>query len=237
MKKIMFSDRLGLTDAVLECYKTMTRRVIQLPDSLSPNDVWNPVMGIDDKGKVYFSFDCIDGKKRDVYPTYQIGEEVAIAQRYKDIPIEKMMKLRADGKTDRWPFEDLVKQSKGYTNKMFVISSLMPNRIRITNISAERLQDISDDDCVREGIIPFTWRQWLKQGFEDALSPKYKDWDVWTLPKFIESLSDAWSESDPEEFMAESPKVAFYVIIRKLMSKKVWDENPWVFPYEFKLTR
>jgi hypothetical protein len=39
-------------------------------------------MGIDSKGRVYFTVDCIDGKQRDLYPQYQIGEEVAVAQSY-----------------------------------------------------------------------------------------------------------------------------------------------------------
>lgn len=38
---------------------------------------------------------------------------------------------------------------------MFVKADLMPHSIRITNIRVERLQDISEDDCLKEGI----WRE------------------------------------------------------------------------------
>ena len=233
MQKIMFEqERLGLEQAVLDLQKTMTRRGVKLPKGLTHSDIFNPVMGIDDKGKVYFTFDCIDAKRRDIYPQYQIGEVVAIAQRYKDIPLKTLMKQRTDGNTDRWLFEDLVKQSKGYNNKMFVVASFMPHHIKITNIKVERLQDISDEDCRKEGIVDVTWRQ-----YPEPFSDKYVNYNLWTLPKFRESVNNSFGEKDKDEFLAESPKIAFYVIIRKLMGQKTWNDNPWVFVYEFKIVK
>jgi hypothetical protein len=46
---------------------------------------------------------------------------------------------------------------------------------------------------------------------------------------------DTWAESHPDEFMADSPQTAFAVLIFKMMGKKVWDSNPFVFAYSFKL--
>ena len=42
---------------------------------------------------------------------------------------------------------------KGWNNKMFVASNLMPHQICITKVRIEKLQDISDEDCLAEGII------------------------------------------------------------------------------------
>lgn len=67
----------------------------------------------------------------------KIGEVVAIAQRYNDIPFTN----------------EMAGLSIGWLNKMFVKSSLMPHQIKITNIRRERLQYISTDDCMREGIF------------------------------------------------------------------------------------
>lgn len=67
----------------------------------------------------------------------KIGEVVAIAQRYNDIPFTN----------------EMAGLSIGWLNKMFVKSSLMPHQIKITNIRCERLQYISTDDCMREGIF------------------------------------------------------------------------------------
>ena len=36
---------------------------------------------------------------------------------------------------------------------MFVKADLMPHHIKITGIKVERLQDISDEDCLKEGIV------------------------------------------------------------------------------------
>ena len=49
----------------------------------------------------------------------------------------------------------------GYTNKMFVKSDLMPHHIKITNIRMEQLQDISEEDCLKEGIhkVDFAFKE------------------------------------------------------------------------------
>ena len=36
---------------------------------------------------------------------------------------------------------------------MFVKAAFMPYHIRITNVRIERLQDISNEDCLKEGIF------------------------------------------------------------------------------------
>lgn len=79
---------------------------------------------------------------------YNVGEEVAVAQSYKNIHAEI---LREVGDLE---LKQEFLKSKGYTNKMFVRADKMPHRIRITDIRAERLQEISYDDCLAEGISP-----------------------------------------------------------------------------------
>ena len=240
MKKIMFNDRFGLTDDVLAGRKTMTRRLASLPPGITGNDLCKPVMGIDGCGKVYFTFDCADGKRLDVYPYYQVGEKVAVSQCYKQVyrsisrtPVRHEYGLRISAVHHTGDLDSIA----GWTNKMFVKASLMPNRIRITDVKLERLQDITDDDCLREGVIPVTWRQWLPQDLEDTSPQKYRDHDVWTLTKFRDSILDSWSEGDPDEYMAETAKVAYAVLIFKLMGKKMWYSNPWVFAYSFELNK
>ena len=139
MKKIIFNDRYDLTKAVIEGRKTMMRWIIS-GGTLLPED------------RIEYASICPDGFVNiianggrsfiDVKYSYKVGEIVAVAQRYYyavssgyDIPVNGM---------DRTP---------GWRNKMFVRADLMPHQIRITGIKCERLQDISDADCLKEGIF------------------------------------------------------------------------------------
>ena len=138
MKKIMFDDKYGLTKAVLEGRKTMTRRIVNpsiLPKITEMRVLSNGTCQYKDPyiGKWYDS-----GKRSQ--PKYQVGEVVAVAQKYKDIP--NPFYGRATDYSD----------AAGWSNKMFVRANLMPHQIRITNVRVEHLQDISDQDCIKEGV-------------------------------------------------------------------------------------
>ena len=138
MKKIMFNDKYGLTEAVLEGRKTMTRRAI----AASIGEVhYRPTVS-----KCYFFSDSND---REVDPRYHIGEVVAIAQNYAAAGF-------SGNEIDREPItlksRGLIISSKGWNNKMFVRAEAMPHHIRITDIKVERMQDISDEDCIKEGV-------------------------------------------------------------------------------------
>ncbi len=130
MKKIMFNDRYELTEAVLSGRKTQTRRICK---------------------EQYWSFsDIINANENQSFifeqPKYKIGEVVAVAQ-----PYVKVASATTTWLTDKW--EPKPEYEAGWTNKLFVRADLMPHQIRITNVRVERLQDISDEDCLAEGVM------------------------------------------------------------------------------------
>lgn len=187
MKKIMFNDKYGLTNAVLEGRKTMTRRVIANPDGFNV-----PLNA----------------------PTYKIGEEVAIAQKYRDLCTCDAF-YKALAKADpTFPLE-CIKFEKGCNNKMFVKAEWMPHRIRIVDVKIERLQDISEDDVLKEG---FEWQCINARHWEACLNY----FDPRGRLKVIRSME---------------PRTAFAFLINKLVGPYTWQRNPWVFAYEFRLLR
>lgn len=130
----MFNDQYGLTQAVLDGRKTQTRR-IAYEKPFKHIRSCGFIMEGKDKGKLAIN----DGNEIVAKSTYKIGEVVAVAQRYCDIPFANDIFIR--------------EVPIGWSNKMFVKADLMPHRIRITNIRVERLWDISTDDCMKEGIF------------------------------------------------------------------------------------
>lgn len=198
MKKIMFSDIFGLTEAVLSGRKTMTRRVIK--------GDYVKIAHLEHEGS--FIGKTASGDSVILpQPAYNVGEEVAIAQSYKTL---------------RWPalpgidwkaITDEVTHSKGWTNKMFVKAKYMPHRIRITKTKLERLQDISDEDAMCEGI---------RQSVVEYGDKKIVQWTY-----FGEKIT-TWFDS---------PREAFAALIDRISGRGTWERNPWVFAYDFELVK
>lgn len=197
MRKIMFNDKYGLTKAVLEGRKTMTRRIA---NPISENidklifgklrDGKNPYNG----GVVY----CLDGR---IYkPAFKVGEVIAVAQSYHALNKEGFG-------APEW-LDHTCEDSAGYENKMFVRADLMPYQIRITNVRVERLQDISDEECIREGIVKVQW---------------------------LYGCEGLCERGDQIYFI--KPRGAFAALIDKISGKGTWDSNPYMFVYEFELVR
>lgn len=76
---------------------------------------------------------------------YKVGEIYAIAQSYETVYHEQGLET-LDMLVSSW------KNSKGWRNKLFVRADAMTHHIRIINVKIERLQDIDDESCMKEGI-------------------------------------------------------------------------------------
>lgn len=125
---------------------------------------------------------------------YKVGEIVAVAQCYRDIGSPQFDKFGYD--------------VSGNTNKMFVKAELMPHKIKITNVRIERLQDISDEDCLREGIIK---------------------------GEFMNTLDECGFNMDGYYCTASTARKAFAKLIDKVSGKGTWESNPYVWVYDFEL--
>lgn len=188
----MFNDKYFLTQAVLERKKTMTRRLV--PDKTITKAIMYEANHINTK-KTFRQI--VLG-----YATYKTGEIVAIAQSYETLAImcciyetmDRMFSIKKEY------------IGAGWKNKMFVKSEFMPHHIMITNIRLEYLQDISDEDCLKEGILKFH----MFYVFQERLK-KIKN------------------------FILDTPREAFRILFDKVSGKGIWDNNPLVYVYEFEL--
>ena len=199
MKKIMFNDRYGLTQAVIEGRKTMTRRIVYI------NTMLRHVL------KEILNEPC--GTKQEEYlksARYKVGEIVAVAQRYEDV--EELSYLLRDPFSETYFEEVNIGDEPGYRNKMFVKSELMPHQIRITGIKCERLQDISNEECLREGIRQFT-------------------------PNFPKNLPIHPTHFVVGDILKDTPREAFAALIDKVSGRGTWASNPYVVAYEFELVK
>ena len=218
----MFSERFGLEQAVLAGTKTQTRRII--PDIKIE---WNrrgvvtlPVGGFEhdvlfmDVRKILPYMGRSDYPAPTKYqPRYERGEEVAIAQSYKNLIEQGYLCRESDG----WVSEKYC-TSPGYRNKMFVKAEYMPHRIRITDINVERLQDISEEDAMREGIFKYD-----KPPLHHECDP-FAPW-----PPYVKPYKH---DNDNLKYRC-SARYAFAYLIDKVSGTGTWNRNPWVFAYKF----
>ena len=213
MKKIMFNDRYGLTQAVLEGRKTQTRRIAYTAGRWRDIMVRHDLEGVN-KGKACLFGDGILLAKS----AYKLGETIAIAQKYEDLRKDDEF-YRLCGKNGM-PLE-CIKYEKGCSNKMFVKADLMPHRIRITNIRIERLQDISDEDVIHEGFSNVC--------FNKNMGNMLSEW-CYDLCYY-----DAFGNS--QSLHSTIAKEAYSYLIAKLYGWSLWDSNPYVFVYDFELVK
>ena len=198
----MFNDEFMLTKAVLDGRKTQTRRICK-EQIWAHSDIVNAENGI-------FHFEI---------PKYKVGEVVAVAQSYCSIAEELE---NSNNATCAAHYEKNVQKASeyiswmehpGFNNKMFVAADMMIHRIRITDVRVERLQDISDVECLKEGII---------KGKVGSANTHFMN--AYYVPNM-----------KLEPFC--TPHEAFAHLINKVSRKDVWQENPYVFVYDFELVK
>ena len=221
MRKIMFNDRYGLTQAVIDGTKTMTRRPIK--DLCSSLVIHVSELHNIEVGRDGFTVTYSTGERQNIFPAYQVGEEVAVAQRYWDLCNNDGFYEALQKADPSFPLE-CIKGEKGCHNKMFVRAGWMPNRIRIANIRVERLQNIDDEDAMREGIVRFNSPIGLVYIFYGS------ETDVLDRASF----GRGWIKLDG---VFPTPRKAFAALINKLNGKGTWERNPWEFVYEFELAK
>ena len=216
MKKILFNDNFLLTKAVLEGRKTQTRRIVS-QSLIDKYEEW-----YDDVCSIAIPSGSTIETLRDwllrKHTRYRVDEVVAVAQSYCSIADELE---NCNNATCAAHYEKNVQKASeyiswmehpGFNNKMFVAADMMIHQIRITDVRVERLQDISDVECLKEGIQKMlTGCEYYQYSFYD------NDKGLWNNYR--------------------TPREAFARLINKVSRKDTWESNPYVFVYDFELVK
>lgn len=206
----MFSDAFCLTQAVLAGKKTMTRRLLKVPKTCNGKEVYSFNILTNSLGTQCVDLIDYGGNVLGSWkPHYEVGEVVAIAQSYKEVYPNADFEMVGNG---------FMTESAGWNNKMFVRAELMPHHIRITDVKVERLQDISEEDCLKEGII-----------FIESLSATGEDAYFFAVKRKVRQMYD-----NILKFFS-SPQRAYADLIDKISGKGTWESNPFVVAYSFEL--
>lgn len=199
MQKILFNTKYGLEQAVLRGEKTQTRRLANKKALEAYHQ--------------YFIKEGWSGKKllKDFSPL-KVGDIVAIAQSYKDVYYSIPEKSR------QYENIDTISHLPGWNNKMFVKAEHMPHYVKITDVRLQHLQDISDEDCLAEGIRK-----------TECLTSDMKLVDRYDFENSF--------DRGGRVVRYGTPKDAYAALIDKISGKGTWDNDPMVFAYTFELIR
>jgi hypothetical protein len=206
---VLFST--PMVQAILEESKTMTRRVVKSktalewlePEMFTPAYVANPENNL-----------CPYGKPGDVLWVRETWAQWN----------EGGYVYKADGFIERYgawerdtpkKFHDVERVEK-WKPSLFMPKTACRIFLEVTDVRVERLQDISEEDAIKEGILSYECEvigRRYKDYLENAKGYGHPDHDYPTVGVAVTSFSTLW---------------------RKINGEQSWWDNPWVWAVSFK---
>ncbi len=238
-RPILFSG--PMVRAILDGRKTQTRRIVKAQppsyiDELHGNEFRKraPYKCYDNETglEIGFGFQDDDDKFYK-FPLGTVGDRLWVREAFHKIP----------GNTQACVYRASC-ENGSEKNYKFTPSIHMPRwasriTLEITGVRVERLQDITGEDCAKEGIEP-NWEL-----FYDAIEGA----DGWDEPEeFIEECEEECDWVNYGQRLVESSehrewerdrtsyalRLAFRDICQSIYGPDSWDANPWVWVVEFK---
>lgn len=218
MKGICFKE--PLFHLTVQGIKKQTRRIIPCPAK-----AYGGIQVVKKDGKI-IRVRALDENERAVKPgtddlewlinpRYKVGEILFLKEPYY-IETDYCIHDELTGSPkEEWEVERFYKFDNSgvevpfWENKLFMPEKYARHFIKITGVRAERLQDISEEDCIKEGI------QKHKGGYRtNYRQPNAK------------SYLDGYSWTAQEEYTK---------LIDSINGNGTWDLNPFVWVYDYEL--
>ena len=203
--------------------KTQTRRIITDLESLN-----KPTIKIelsDNNSFAHFISENMGEAIAGIVSRYRVGETVYLKEPYAETCDEygtPIIAYKFGGKprlklpdslgcemdTD-WCIDNYPACGK-WKNKLFMPESAARHFIEITGVRAERLQDISEEDCLKEGIEEVIWKGKILKSSKHYFNG-YESYDT--------------------------PIEAYAELIDKINGNGTFQRNPFVWVYDFKFIK
>lgn len=212
-KPILFSTE--MVQAILAGKKTQTRRTqgLEIPNQ-SPSGY--EYLGWDKNVTVFKSS---EGKFRDCKPKFNAGEILWVRETFLELINCETKEFAAYEYKADMPEEFHKQFPHKWKPSLFMPKEAARIFLKVTNVRVERLQEISSEDAIAEGIA--IDKQPMKNN------------DGWYYPKnYLPENTEYWGS---KYFKIGEYSKSFESLWQSINAKKhPWESNPWVWVYEFK---
>lgn len=189
-RPILFST--PMIQAIIAGQKTMTRRILKVKGCkpFIPDNTWD--------------IDSISKWNKDFNPYGKVGDILWVRETFSNGNIENKKHTGFRYKADDESFNVKWKPS------LFMPKDACRIFLEITEIRIERLQEISNEDCINEGI-------------KREIFPPTGEQCFYFYP--CKDLRD--------DSYLDCPKTSFYSLWKSINGQKNWDDNPFVWVISF----
>ena len=225
MKSILMKPEMHL--AVRENRKTITRRLDGLKEINKEPDDWRCYKSAD--GKYWIAHRERDKHQHYPKPRYKVDDVVYIKEAWatekqydhlkpSEIPHSAYIHFVADGVGD-YPLCIVLGRLR---SPLFMPSWAARYFIQITDVRAERLQEITFEDCLAEGVVSSKEWQSLDYKAPEPLHP--------------EDLSNEEADNETERGWEAYTRQVYSLLWNSINAKRGygWEKNHWVWVISFK---
>lgn len=209
MKPILFNTE--MVKAILEGRKTVTRRLIKPKFKGVYYPIWKH------PEKLIFENSSMDGwwqiwteKVGSPYTCtkapYQVGDILYVRETWIESSFGYAYRASDYSTIEEWAGEEIK-----WKPSIFMPKEAARIFLKVTNVRVERLQDITSDDAISEGVSrdrAFELNNW---------TPTFYDPDSGGDPDYIEAFKELWNST----------------VDKTVKDRYGWEANPWVWVIEF----
>ena len=214
-KPILFSTK--MVQAIMAGNKTMTRRVIKQSGGWDAN--WNvcPVKEEFIDGIQRYEMRCGSQYSLPWFKCkWQVGDVLWVKETFKACTVNWQPMYKADYDENSTDYKEWKERGGKWKPSLFMPRKLARIFLEITDIKVERVQDISEQDAITEGIK-------FIEGEHIAGGERY--------------TGNYYENYLPTGYISLLPKDSFKSLWISINGKESWDSNPWVFAITFKQTQ